>query len=33
MKDLTPLQKSPNNVGNFGKIFVATGFKKLPKVQ
>ena len=23
---LTPLQKLPNNVGNLGKIIVATGF-------
>ena len=29
-KILTSLQKLPNNVG---KIIVATGFKKLPKVQ
>ena len=30
---LTPLQKLPNNVGNVGKIIVATGFEWLPKVQ
>ena len=30
---LTPLQKLPENVGNFGKIIVAAGFKWLPKVQ
>ena len=30
---LTPLQKLPKNVGDFGKWNVATGFKKLPKVQ
>ena len=30
---LTPLQKSHNNVGNFGKIIVATGFECLPKTQ
>ena len=30
---LTPLQKLPNNVGNLGKIIVATGFELLPKVQ
>ena len=30
---LTHLQKLPNNVGNLGKIFVATGFEWLPKVQ
>ena len=29
---LTPLQKLPNNVGNFGKIIVPTGFEWLPKV-
>ena len=28
-----PLQKFPNNVGNLGKIIVATGFEWLPKVQ
>ena len=32
-KILTPLQKLPKNVGDSGKIIVATGFKKLPKVQ
>ena len=30
---LTLLQKLPNNVGNLGKISVATGFEWLPKVQ
>ena len=30
---LTPLQKLPNNVGNLGKIIVATGFEWLPTVQ
>ena len=30
---LTPLQKLPNNVGDFGKLIVATGFEWLPKVQ
>ena len=30
---LTPLQKLPNNEGHLGYIIVATGFKKLPKVQ
>ena len=30
---LKPLQKLPNNVGNLGKIIVATGFEWLPKVQ
>ena len=32
-KIFTPLQKLPKNVGDLGKIIVATGFKKLPKVQ
>ena len=32
-KILTPLQKLAKNVGDFGKIIVATGFEKLPKVQ
>ena len=32
-KILTPLQKLPNNVGNLGKLILATGFEKLPKVQ
>ena len=30
---LTSLQKLSNNVGNLGKLIVAKGFKKLPKVQ
>ena len=30
---LTPLQKLPNNVGNLGKIIVASGFEWLSKVQ
>ena len=30
---LTPLQKLPNNVGDLGKMIVATGFEWLPKVQ
>ena len=30
---LTHLQKLPKNVSDLGKIIVATGFKKLPKVQ
>ena len=30
---LTPLQKLPNNVGDLGKIIVATGFEWFPKVQ
>ena len=29
----TPLQKLPKNVGDFGKLIAAQGFKKLPKVQ
>ena len=32
-KLLTPFQKLLKNVGNLGKIIVARGFKKLPKVQ
>ena len=32
-KILTPVQKLPKNVGSLGKIIVATGFEKLPKVQ
>ena len=32
-KILTTLQKLLKNVGNLGKIIVATGFEKLPKVQ
>ena len=30
---LTPLQILPKNVGDFGKLIVAKGFKQLPKVQ
>ena len=30
---LPPLPKLPKNVGILGKLIVATGFKKLPKVQ
>ena len=30
---LTSLQKLPKNVGDLGKLIVAKGFKKLPKVQ
>ena len=33
LKILTPLQKLPQNVGDLGKIILARGFKKLPKVQ
>ena len=28
-----PLQKLPKNEGDWGKIIVAKGFKKLPEVQ
>ena len=30
---LTPLKTLPNNVGDLGKLIVANGFEKLPKVQ
>ena len=30
---LTPLQKLPSNVGNLGKIILATGYECLPKTQ
>ena len=30
---LTTLQKLPKNVGDLGKLIVAKGFKKWPKVQ
>ena len=30
---LTPLKKLPKNVGDLGKLIVAKGFEKLPKVQ
>ena len=33
LKILTPLQKLPKNVGDLGKLIVAKGFKKFPKVQ
>ena len=29
----TPLQKLPKTVGDLGKVIVAKGFEKLPKVQ
>ena len=32
-KILTPLQKLYNNVVDLGKIIVATGFEKFPKMQ
>ena len=33
LKILTALQKLPKNVGYLGKIIVAQGFEKLPKIQ
>ena len=33
LKILTPLQQLPKNVGDVGKLIVAKGFEKLPKVQ
>ena len=33
LKILTPLQKLLKNVWDLGKLIVAKGFKKLPKVQ
>ena len=30
---LTPFQKLPSNVGDLGKIIVATSFEWLPKMQ
>ena len=33
LKILTPSQKLAKNVGDLGKIIVAKGFKKVPKVQ
>ena len=33
LKILTPLQKLPNNVGDLGKLIIANGFEKLPKLQ
>ena len=32
-KIFTPSQNLPENVGDLGKLIVATGFKKLSKVQ
>ena len=32
-KILTSLQILPKSVGDLGKLIVATGFEKLPKVQ
>ena len=33
MINFETLQKLPKNVGDLGKLIVAKGFKKLPKVQ
>ena len=33
LKILTPLQKLPKNEGDLGKLIVAKGFEKLPKVE
>ena len=33
LKILTPLQKLPKNVGDLGKLIIAKGYEKLPKVQ
>ena len=33
LKILTPLQKLPKNVRDLGKLIVAKGFEKMPKVQ
>ena len=33
LKNLTPLQKLPKNVWYLGKLIVATGLEKFPKVQ
>ena len=33
LKILTPFQKLPKKVGDLGKLIVAKGFEKLPKVQ
>ena len=33
MNVLTPLQKLPKNMGDLGKIIVATSFEWLPKAQ
>ena len=33
LKILTPLQKLPKNVRDLGKLIIAKGFEKLPKVQ
>ena len=33
LKILIPLQKLPKNMGDLGKVIVAKGCEKLPKVQ
>ena len=33
LKILTPLQKLPKNVEDLGKLIIAKGLKKLPKVK
>ena len=33
LKILTPLQKLPKNVVDFGKLIVAKGFEKMTKAQ
>ena len=33
LKILTPLQKLPKNVRELGKLIVAKGFEKFPKIQ
>ena len=33
LRILTPLRKLPKNVRDLGKLIVAKGLKKLPKVQ
>ena len=33
LKFLTTLEKLPRNVGDLGKLIVATYFEKLPKLQ
>ena len=33
LKNVTPLQKLPKNVGDLGKLIAVKGFKNLPKVQ
>ena len=33
LRILTPLQKLPKNAGDLGKLIIATGFEKLPKLN